>query len=295
MEIVKFLMSKRCPPALIDKKGLNAVHAAAKHASFEVMKLLLSKEPHLSQVKTIKGWTPLGFVCRYRFDDDAVRIAELLLDAGADIEQGDKDWTPLLLACRYGQADLVSFLLQRGANIKAVTEDGRNCLHLACRNGAFGKDIIPMLFEAGVDVAMTGDEALTFALQAHYDLAETLLQHLPESELIDFNLSNQDPIGSMIMMTRLGYHVWRFSSIFTEDANLLWATLRNGEKQCFDESEDYDIFQILSESNNPKLWILASREPGFQLHPNTGDTVFHLLCRTDELNSEQKMEIFAIR
>ncbi len=137
LEIVKFLLSKRCLVSATNEWGRNAVSVAAQHASPEVMKVLLSKEPYLSRSKDHVNWTPLAFVCRYRFDDDAVRIAELLLDAGADIEQGDNDWTPLLFACRFGRSDLVSRLLQRGANIKAVDSDGHNCLHLACWNGAF--------------------------------------------------------------------------------------------------------------------------------------------------------------
>ena len=113
LEIVKFLLSKRCSPALVNKKGQNTLHVAASVCSSEVMKLLLSKEPHLSQVKTIKGETPLGYVCQYRFDDDAVRIAELLVDTGADIEQACTHWTPLLLACRCGRSDLVVAVAER--------------------------------------------------------------------------------------------------------------------------------------------------------------------------------------
>ncbi len=297
LEIVKFLLSKRCSPALMDTKGVNAVHVAAQHASAEVMKVLLSKEPHLSRSKDHDNWTPLAFVCGYRFDDDAVRIAELLLDAGADIEQGDTDWTPLLRACRNGRADLVSFLLQRGANIKAVTEKGENCLHLACWNGAFGKDIIPLLIKAGVDVATKtneGRDALTCALDTNYEMAATLLRHLPKgSKPAELLANGQDPIGCMTMRIQLSCDVYSFADFVAgTDANILWAALRNGEKQRFDRSDD-DIFNVLSGSNDPKLWILASSEPCFQQHPKTGDTVLHLLSRTDKLNSGQKMEVFA--
>ncbi len=294
LEIVKFLLSKRCPPALVDDTGMNAVHVAAQHAAPEVMKLLLSKEPRLSRSKDHDNWTPLGFVCRFRFDDDAVRIAEMLLDAGADIEQGNNDWTPLLFACRNGRADLVSVLLQRGANIKAITEDGENCLHLACWNGAFGKDIIALLIEAGVDVAAkanNGDNAITYTLETNYDMAETLLRHLPHgSKPADWRLSVQDPIGSLMMLVQLGLSVKIFGHGGV-DANIQWAKLRKG-MQLFDGSDD-DIFSVLSESNDSKLWILASSEPCFQQHPKTGDTVFHLLSRTDHLSSKQKMEVFA--
>ncbi len=297
LEIVKFLLSKRCSPALVDNGGMNAVHVAAWHESAEVMKLLLSKEPHLSRMKDLDNRTPLAYVCRYRFDDDAVRITELLLDAGADIEQGDNDWTPLLFACRYGRSDLVSFLLQRGANIKAVDSDGHNCLHLACWNGAFGKGIIPLLIKAGVDVAAKtndGKDALAFALETGYDMTKTLLQYLPKgSKPARPNGCFQDPIGNMKMLVQFGLRVSDFADFGTgTDSNGRWATLRNGKKLCFDGS-GRDVFNVLSQSNDPKLWILASSEPCFQQHPMTGDTLLHLLSRNDKLNSEQKMEVFA--
>ncbi len=295
LEIVKFLLSKRCSPALVDKTGRNAVSVAAQHAPPEVLKLFLSKEPHLSQVKTIKGWTPLAFLCRYRFDDDTVRIAELLLDTGADIEQGSRDCTPLLLACRYGRADLVSLLLQREASIKAVTDDGHNCLHLACKNGAFGTDIIPLLIKVGVDAVakgIDGKDALAFALGTNFDVAETLLQHLPQGINPANSVTNlQDPIGKMAVLVQLGWRVKMFRAVGF-GANNLWARLRNGKKQLFDGSVR-DVFNVLSESNDPKLWILASSEPCFQQHPKTGNTVLHLLSRTDKLNFDQKMEVLS--
>ena len=75
------------------------------------------------------------------------------------------------------------------------------------------------------------------------------------------------------------------------DANIKWAKLRYG-MQLLDGSAG-DVFNVLSQSNDPKLWILASSEPCFQQHPTTGDTVLHLLSRTDKLSTEQKMEVFA--
>jgi hypothetical protein len=49
----------------------------------------------------------------------------------------------------------------------------------------------------------------------------------------------------------------------------------------------------LSLSKNADLWIWASREPGFQQHPKTGETVLHLLCRTDALTLEKKMKVLS--
>ena len=187
--------------------------------------------------------------------------------------------------------------MQRGANIKAVTEIGENCLHLACWNGAFGKDIIPLLIKAGADATSRtskGFDVLGIAMQTNYDMAQTLFRHLPPGSKLKKNTrSKQDPIGNMAMRIQLGAAVKRFSDFErVKDANILWASLRNGKKQCFDESED-DIFEVLYKRDDPMLWILASREPCFQQHPPTGDTVLHMLCRTDSLSFEQNMEVFA--
>jgi ankyrin repeat protein len=44
LQVVKFLLSKRCLPSVPDKDGDNAVHYAAWCSSAEVMKLLLEKK-----------------------------------------------------------------------------------------------------------------------------------------------------------------------------------------------------------------------------------------------------------
>ena len=92
------------------------------------------------------GMNPLHFAC----DSGWLEIAELLLDAGADIhahvgqrqaasiagtrehwqiEQTVQKATPLLLACRAGCARLVQMLLQRGSHAYEETPDGRGPLH----------------------------------------------------------------------------------------------------------------------------------------------------------------------
>jgi ankyrin repeat protein len=112
----------------------------------------------------------------------------VLLDHGANIEQacGDYDDTPLLLACWYGRADLVSLLLQRGANVKAVTSQGLSVLHCACQNGAFAKEIIPLLVKAGADVNAVekfGRNALSYAISRSYDFGKEMLKYLPAGSI----------------------------------------------------------------------------------------------------------------
>jgi hypothetical protein len=107
-------------------------------------------------------------LCCIRCDEEAVDVALVLLDAGADIEsvEAQNSRTPLLVACLNSRPELVSLLLERGANMNSVDSSGRSALHWACRNGAFGREMIPLLVNAGVDVLHknnNGDDAIFIA------------------------------------------------------------------------------------------------------------------------------------
>jgi hypothetical protein len=248
---------------------------------------------------SLKKWTPLGLICRNRFDDDAVRLASLLLDHGANIEQvcGEDYQTPLLFACGYGRADLVSLLLQRGANVKAVTFGKLNVLHRASQNGAFGKEMIPLLVKAGADVNAVdkfGSNGLSYATSTGYDFGKELLKYLPAgSKPSQIVISKSDPIGAMTLNRELGKVIlssW-FANNVDKAPEWAWALLRSG-RLLFDESPD-DVFNGLERCNQVKLWIWASRESDMQRHPKTGETVLHLLARSDALTTEQKLEVLA--
>jgi hypothetical protein len=46
-------------------------------------------------------------------------------------------------------------------------------------------------------------------------------------------------------------------------------------------------------SNSAELWKWASSEPQMQQYPITGDTIFHLLCRTEALGVPAKLVVLA--
>jgi hypothetical protein len=184
--------------------------------------------------------------------------------------------------------------------VKPVDRDGYNAFRLACANGAFGREVIPLLVNAGVDVLHkdnNGLDAMNQALFRSGAMAETMSKFLPvDYELDGMYVSAADPIGSMVVGAKFGNtsksRAFSVSISENHESELCWAELRNGVPLRFDESE-HDVFNALSRSNSVNLWIWASCEPGFQQHPKTGDTVLHLLCRTTWLNTEEKMTVLS--
>ena len=69
-------------------------------------------------------------------DDGKVRIAEALLEAGADIDATDSDDnTPLMKACEHGDNKMVACLLQYELDLDAENYNGETARDLAKEGG----------------------------------------------------------------------------------------------------------------------------------------------------------------
>jgi len=77
-----------------------------------------------------------------------VEIARLLLDAGAELEAGDRDnSTPLHDACVTRKAEMVAFLMERGADVNRRDYNGGYALSFAASGG--DAEIVRRLLDAG--------------------------------------------------------------------------------------------------------------------------------------------------
>jgi len=89
-----------------------------------------------------------------------------------------RGFTPLILAVYNDAADVVDFLIDKGANLHAQDGSGNTALMGVCFKGY--KDIAQKLLNAGVDVNQrnaNGATALTFAATfGHLQIAEWLLE-----------------------------------------------------------------------------------------------------------------------
>ncbi|XRB15362.1 EF-hand domain-containing protein [Pseudoscourfieldia marina] len=106
-------------------------------------------------------------------------IVSALLQAGADVNAKAKDGqTALVHAARKGDAEIVSALLQAGADVNAKAKDGQTALVHAARKG--DAEIVSALLQAGADVnakAKDGQTALVHAARkGDAEIVSALLQ-----------------------------------------------------------------------------------------------------------------------
>ena len=85
------------------------------------------------------GWVPPPLHCAVLWDQPD--IIDVLLEAGADIEQKDPDreTSPLRYAIVYARPNCIRRLIERGADSGVTTDEGTTALELAINgsNGAF--------------------------------------------------------------------------------------------------------------------------------------------------------------
>jgi ankyrin repeat protein len=301
-EIVKFLI-KKCKALLemVDDEQWSVLHHAAENSCAKICEILIENGCDVN-AKTVLSSTPLT-VCCCRADEEALKVAKLLIERGANVAKRDEDGVSALYwACYRGNVDLVQYLIDTKADVNAQDHRGQTPLMASVQNPLYGERIIPILVEAGADLTMTSERALKAVNYAFVfgggKMLKALAPFVPK-KYMDFQgrlpaTNNADPIGSMTEGLQFGYspEAGDFYRATKENVSsspsFCWAMLRNG---LFDIRV---IFLALSALGDVVLWRystteLLQRGAGWSI--DSGETILHVVVKCKKLSPEDKIEI----
>ena len=160
------------------KTGFTPLHVAAQEGDVENVRLLLRAgvDPDVrNKLKQTALWQ-----VSWQRHQRVVEIANVLIDAGANVDAADTDgWTPLHMAVRHDNRALLESLIRRGANVGARTNRGNTALSLAIIEERHEALRVMMKAGANVNVSNGSDYAplQTAVWRGEVALVDMLLKH----------------------------------------------------------------------------------------------------------------------
>lgn len=142
------------------------------------IKNLIDAGTDVNQESILNNATPLFRAAEYGLTD----IVEILLDAGAQINQGlvgENETSPIFVAAQQGNIEVVDLLIARGANVnKARRFNGATPIHIASWSGH--SNVVKSLIKAGANIHTVrtndGTTPLFMAVQeGHIQIVKDLL------------------------------------------------------------------------------------------------------------------------
>jgi uncharacterized protein len=165
-EVVTVLLAHGAP--------LDRFEAAALGGRARVLRELEADPGYLTSESGF-GWAPLHFAAY----GGNVKVAELLLDRGADINRRANTKfrnTPLQVSLLTSQEDMAAMLVKRGADVRIEQAEGFTALHEAVQIGS--EKVAALLLDAGADPnarAQDGRTPLGIARKEGHDALAKLL------------------------------------------------------------------------------------------------------------------------
>ncbi len=152
--------------------------AACRQGRVDVMEYWLSQKGFRPNNEFISGCTGakvsgLGVASQIGYAEGV----KLLIEAGADLNQGCDGATPLYIASQNGHAEALEILIQAGADLNQGPDDGATPLFIASQNGH--AKAVEILVKAGADFNQTWDGVTPLFMDSQYGHAgvvEILIQ-----------------------------------------------------------------------------------------------------------------------
>ncbi|CEJ87161.1 hypothetical protein VHEMI04323 [[Torrubiella] hemipterigena] len=185
VELVKMLLENNADINIAHKNGFSVLHAACRNSSLDVVKVLLDYGIDINVSHDLIGRASPIFVASMA---GHCELIQLLIDKGADISAMDNEGNvPLHFASSFQKVEATRVLLDNGAEIQATNDEGETALHLACKDGHL--DVVELLLKNGADVNALDNQGRTPLFQAsvegHINVTEVLLNNSADPSVRD--------------------------------------------------------------------------------------------------------------
>ncbi|MBC2729981.1 ankyrin repeat domain-containing protein [Thiobacillus sp.] len=153
---IKTLLEAGADHAAVDEAGETALMHAAHAGHVAAVQLLIAAGADVN-AKSPQGWTALAKAA-YNSETERgyVEVIEVLHEAGASLDERIFfGITPLMLAAGGGDAPVVEWLINTGADVLAANEGGRTARMMA--DDKFYVDVINLLHEAEQQLGVSVD------------------------------------------------------------------------------------------------------------------------------------------
>ena len=195
----------------INQKDERPLSKASESGNLEIVQYLLKTGKNSQETLNDALWE----LCDARPTPDTLKIAQLLLDSGAQVnsQAGFYNTTPLHGAAQNGSLELVKLLVSKGAKVNAVSKELSRPLAKAVQ--ADNLEIAKFLLEHGTDKTInhSDDEFQTAIFKARSaKMAQLLIAN-------GANVSDRDKKGLSVLLHAVANHL---------DFDLLKVLLQNG-------------------------------------------------------------------
>jgi len=134
IEAVKLLLDNGADIEARDHYNETALCIASRNGRSDIVQLLLDNGADIES-ENLRGMTIIETICNAGiYSDTKKRIADILLNNGADVNHVSEHSTPLIEACISNDFELVSMLLNHGADPMKNSRNGRSPLDVAKKN-----------------------------------------------------------------------------------------------------------------------------------------------------------------
>lgn len=184
-DMVGVLLSLHADTQVVDADKWSPLHSAAFRGNVRIAEMLLKEDKaNINHTKT-SGETALGLAIKFSHKE----FVQVLLNAGADCNAvtGDEGTTPLMEAVIQPEIDIAKALLsaEYPADIDRRGPQKRTALHMAANNDM--SNMVSFLLEKGADaLAADSDGCIPLHLasaEGHVDVINCLLQNLGKEQL----------------------------------------------------------------------------------------------------------------